>query len=74
MIQEVAEFNRKLAVGLKNLSELDEISTGVSTREAVFRDDKVTLYRYATPAGVKRSKVPTLVVYALVNRPYMTDL
>jgi polyhydroxyalkanoate synthase len=32
------------------------------------------MYRYQTPKGVKPKPVPLLVVYALVNRPYMTDI
>jgi polyhydroxyalkanoate synthase len=46
---------------------------GTSAKEAVFQQDNVTLYHYrpiARPAPV----APLLIVYALVNRPYMLDL
>ncbi|MDX1345970.1 MAG: alpha/beta fold hydrolase, partial [Sedimenticolaceae bacterium] len=72
--EELVEFNEKLVNGLQNMLEVGEISEGVTEREAVFRDDKLTLYRYKAPEGVRQNKVPMLIVYALVNRPYMTDL
>jgi polyhydroxyalkanoate synthase len=50
-----------------------EIETGVSSREAVYQEDKLTLYRYQ-PRVEKPHAVPLLIVYALVNRPYMMDL
>ena len=72
--EELNEFNEKVANGLQNMLEIGEISEGVSEREAVFSDDKVTLYRYKAPENVSQNSVPMLIVYALVNRPYMTDL
>ncbi len=73
--QELLDFSRKLGDGLKNLYDMDEIETGVTPKDAVYREDKLVLYRFRAPDGVtKRQNVPVLVVYALVNRPYMTDL
>jgi len=46
---------------------------GVTPKEEVYREDKLVLYRYKTTVD-RPEKVPLLVVYALVNRPYMTDL
>lgn len=48
---------------------------GCSLREAVWRDDKVILYRYLPLpfVGCARS-APVLISYALVNRPYILDL
>jgi polyhydroxyalkanoate synthase len=46
---------------------------GCSEKEEVWRSGKLRLYRYrciAKPAGA----APLLIVYALVNRPYMMDL
>src|SRR5690606_5486195 len=42
-------------------------------KEEVWRDGKVVLYRYAG-AKAPTAKVPVLISYALVNRPYMVDL
>ena len=73
--REVLDFGRKLGEGLKNLFELEEIETGVTDKETVYREDKLRLYRFLHPQGEEPAHpVPTLIVYALVNRPYMTDL
>jgi len=71
--EEVFEFNRKLAQGLKTLTEIDDASTGVSEKEAVYSEDKLVLYRYKALTK-KQNPIPLLIVYALVNRPYMADL
>ena len=73
ILNEARGFNEKLAKGVSNLMDVGEIPTGVTPKEAVYKEDKLVLYRYQreTPAS---NDVPLLVVYALVNRPYMTDL
>jgi polyhydroxyalkanoate synthase len=71
--QETAELARKLAASAHTLAGLTPPETGVTPREAVYCDDKATLYRY-TPRVPKPAAVPVLIVYALVNRPYMMDL
>lgn len=73
VIREISNFNAKLIQGLGNLSGIGELETGVSPRELVFEEDKVKLYRYHSRTK-KQNPAPLLVVYALVNRPYMTDL
>jgi len=44
----------------------------------IYQEDKLTLFRFNPPAegGKSRvqSKTPLLIVYALVNRPYMADI
>lgn len=72
-VQEMLEFNRKLAEGLKTLTEIGEIDVGITPREAVYQEDKLILYRYK-PVVDKPNPTPVLIVYALVNRPYMMDL
>jgi len=72
--EEMLDFGRKLGHGVENLLNAKPIDTGVSPRDPVYQEDKLTLYRYRAPAGVQRKPVPLLIVYALVNRPYMTDI
>jgi polyhydroxyalkanoate synthase len=74
LTEEMLDYSRKLGKGMENLLNADEIDTGVSPRDPVYKEDKLVLYRYRAPEGVKRKPVPMLVVYALVNRPYMTDI
>ncbi|MEM7027078.1 MAG: class III poly(R)-hydroxyalkanoic acid synthase subunit PhaC [Pseudomonadota bacterium] len=73
IVGEINEYNAKMAQGLKTLSELDDIEVGVSEKEPVYREDNLVLYHFK-PRTKQKNKVPLLVVYALVNRPYMADL
>ena len=72
--EEMLDFSRKLGKGMENLLNADKIDTGVSPRDPVYQEDKLVLYRYRAHEGVKRNPVPLLIVYALVNRPYMADI
>ena len=72
--EELLAFNRKLALGLEKLGRLRETPPGATAREAVHQEDKLTLFRFLPLAPSPRRRVPLLVVYALVNRPYMADL
>ncbi len=75
VMQEVSAYSKKLTHGLQNLMEVGEISTGVTPKTAVYHEDKLTLYRFEQPKkDAVPNKVPLLIVYALVNRPYMTDI
>jgi polyhydroxyalkanoate synthase len=71
--QEIYDFNRRIAHGMATLSQVGEIDVGVSPKDTVYREDKLALFHYR-PRVSNPGKVPLLIVYALVNRPYMTDL
>jgi polyhydroxyalkanoate synthase len=73
ILKDALEFNQKLANGAKALREVGDVAVGTTPKEAVYREDKLVLYRYR-PTVDKPAKTPLLIVYALVNRPYMTDL
>ena len=73
LAQEADQFQRKLGAGLGTLREMEDVHFGVTAREEVWRDGKVVLYRYRGERAPS-AKVPMLVCYALVNRPYMVDL
>ncbi len=67
------ELLARVAASLGTLRGVADVEPGCSERDAVHREDKLTLYRYrplAPPAG----GAPLLIVYALVNRPTMLDL
>lgn len=74
--EEMAAYGDRLRAVMERLCAADDVSRGVTPREVVYREDKLTLYRYLPQPGVKAepNPVPLLIVYALVNRPYMTDL
>lgn len=73
ILNEVKNFNEKLSGGVANLMEVGEISSGVSAHDVVYREDKLKLLHYHSDHK-SPNKTPVLIVYALVNRPYMTDL
>lgn len=73
LVDEVNEFNAKLTQGFDTLLNLDEIEVGVSEKEAVYEEDNLVLYHFKSRTK-KQNSVPLLIVYALVNRPYMADL
>ncbi len=72
--QEMTDYSRKLGKGVHNLMNAGEIDEGVTPRVEVYREDKLCLYRYQAPSSVVQKQTPLLIVYALVNRPYMTDI
>lgn len=73
VVQEFAKLGRQLAAGAQTLKEVGDYEYGATAKEEVYREDKLRLYRFKGDKA-PTSKVPILIVYALVNRPYMTDL
>ncbi len=78
LAEEAARFQMKLGAGLQTLREVDEVDYGATAKEEVWRDGKTVLYRFIGDGipGKSRptAKIPLLISYALVNRPYMVDL
>ncbi len=64
---------RKYRQGMRILLEGAHAHTGQTPKELIWSKNKARLYRYA-PAAEKRFAVPILLVYALINRPYILDL
>lgn len=76
LMAEAAATQRKLVEGLQRLPEVDDVQVGASLRELVWQDGKVCLYRFISEESQRQApcREPLLIVYALVNRPYMVDL
>jgi polyhydroxyalkanoate synthase len=71
--RELAELGQRLAQAARELAQLRPVKVGSTPREPVWSDGKRILWRYGpTVKGGRRP--PLLIVYALVNRPYMLDL
>ena len=69
----LGDFNSKLMKGVELLTEIEEIDVGTAAKQLIYEEDKLKLYRYKAETD-KACGVPVLVVYALVNRPYMLDI
>ena len=72
-LEEALATQRKLAGALQTLRSMDEVEFGVTAKEEVYCEDKLVVYRFRGERP-PTAKVPILIVYALVNRPYMVDL
>ncbi|MFO1493246.1 MAG: class III poly(R)-hydroxyalkanoic acid synthase subunit PhaC [Lysobacterales bacterium] len=72
-LDEVARYGQKLTAATQVLRQVDDVHYGATEKEAVYREDKLVLYRFKGDKA-PTNKTPILIVYALVNRPFMTDL
>jgi len=72
-IKHLSEVNSKLMKGAELLTDIEEIDVGTAAKQLIYEEDKLKLYHYK-PEAAKACGVPILVVYALVNRPYMLDI
>lgn len=71
--EEAIHAQKKMLEGFETMLSLQNTKPGVSEKELVYSEDKMKMYRYK-PLVRSISKVPTLIVYALVNRETMMDL
>ena len=66
-------FFDKYSAGMRVVVEGAQADTGQTPKEVVWTKNKARLYRYE-PSAEKKHPVPILMVYALINRPYVLDL
>jgi polyhydroxyalkanoate synthase len=59
--------------GLMILAGGARVETGTSPKDVVWTRNKTTLFRYR-PMAPRAHSTPVLLVYALINRPYILDL
>lgn len=71
-----AQLASKMAGVLGAIANIGEVEIGTAPKHEVHREDKLVLYRYEPDPDAPRvrNRVPLLICYALVNRPYMLDL
>ncbi|HSS65208.1 MAG TPA: class III poly(R)-hydroxyalkanoic acid synthase subunit PhaC [Gammaproteobacteria bacterium] len=72
-LRELSALGARLQSGSRALPALGPVDVGETPKSLVAQTERATLYRFQrrSPASVT---TPVLIVYALVNRPYMTDL
>ncbi len=73
VMKHLGELNNKLMKGAELLTDISEVDVGTAPKQLIYEEDKLKLYHYK-PTDDKACGVPVLVVYALVNRPYMLDI
>lgn len=70
---EVEDFFDKYSRGMQIVLEGAQAETGQTPKEIVWSKNKAKLYHYKGE-GERKYPVPILIVYALINRPYVLDL
>lgn len=68
-----ADAYQRYLRGLRAVSDSYSVPVGLTLRESVWTLNKATLWRYRPTWGRAR-RVPLLLVYALINKPYIFDL
>ena len=74
-IAEAAALGQKIANGAKLFEEIrdEDVEIATTPKDEVWRQDKVTLYRYR-PVTEQKVKTPVLIAYGLIGRYTMADL
>ena len=77
-IEATADYLEKVPKLAEQVDRVADIEVGLTPNEVVYEENKLELLHY-TPemAGIEpetRQDVPILIVYALINKPYILDL
>lgn len=70
---ELIQRQKKMVDGFEVLTNLDFDERFKTPKEIVYEEDKMKIYRFL-PTVPTKAKTPTLLVYAMMNRPYIMDL
>lgn len=73
VIAEVSNLHAQWQTKALQLPELNSIQIDEAPKTKVWEQDKVKLFHYE-PVTKHSTKIPLLIVYAMVNRPYVLDL
>jgi polyhydroxyalkanoate synthase len=71
--QEVQRTYRRFKRAAEILTTEAEPQVGLTPKETIWTKNKTKLYRYQ-PSLPKKHRVPLLMIYALINKPYILDL
>ncbi len=72
-LEEMFAAQKKIIRSVDVLLNLDDPKSDLTPKELVYQEDKMKLFHYK-PLTKKVNKVPTIIIYALVNRQYMMDI
>lgn len=73
IIEELSLISGQFEAAIKNLENLGPLQPGMSPKTEVFSEHKTKLYHYHETRGVTE-RIPLVIAFALVNRPYVIDL
>ena len=69
----VADATRKASIAPERAVEIETIDVGQTPSEVVYEENKLELLHYESRTE-EQNEVPILIVYALINKPYILDL
>jgi polyhydroxyalkanoate synthase len=72
-INESQDRQRRVLKAAELLLNPPKVEVGTAPSEVVYQDGKMRLLHYV-PGVDKPQKVPVLIIYALINKPYILDL
>lgn len=72
-LRDMLDYQRKFISTVDVLLNMDDPKSDTTSKDLIYQEDKMKLYHYRSVVK-KTCKIPTLIIYALVNRQYMMDL
>jgi polyhydroxyalkanoate synthase subunit PhaC len=73
LVEEAEKIGQKLTKGIELALNPPEVKVGITPHDVVFTENKMRLLHYR-PVTEKTSPVPLIMIFALINRPYILDL
>ena len=71
----VGEFYRRVQQAMLFATHPPKVEVGMTPHETIYREGRVQLFHYDAPPEMRgRKRPPILLVYALINKPYIMDL
>ena len=72
-IEATTQAFEKAEVAEDRIDEMESVDVGQTPSEVVYRENKLELLHYESQTD-EQSEVPILVIYALINKPFILDL
>ena len=72
-IDAMADATRKASIAPERAAEMETIEVGMTPADVVYEENKLELLHYESMTD-EQNEVPILIVYALINKPYILDL
>jgi polyhydroxyalkanoate synthase len=72
-METMADATRRASMLPDRMEEIENIDVGQTPAEVVYEENKLELLHYESMTE-EQNEVPILIVYALINKPYILDL
>ena len=72
-MEAMADATRKANIAPERAVEMETIEVGMTPAEVVYEENKLELLHYEAQTD-EQNEMPILIVYALINKPYILDL